>query len=107
MRIGSRSCLAVVGLLLALGPAVAQQNPMDNPSVVQPPAQPGSDTPPVAGANSFSEGQARSLIESRGYSGVSPLVNDRQGIWHGTASKDGARVHVFVDYKGNVSARQE
>ena len=107
MRIGSRSGFAVIGLLLALGPAAAQQNPMDNPSVVQPPSQSSSETPPVAGANSFSEGQARRLIESQGYSGVSPLVNDRQGIWHGTATKGAARVHVFVDYKGNVSARQE
>ena len=106
MRMGLRPGLAVVGLLLALGPAVAQQNPMDNPSV-QPPIQPGSDKPPVAGANSFSEGQARRLIESQGYSDVSALVNDRQGIWHGTASKGAVRVHVYVDYKGNVSARQE
>jgi putative membrane protein len=107
MSTGSRSGLAVVGLLLAFGPASAQQNPMDNPSVVQPPTQSGSNTPPIAGANSFSEGQARRLIESQGYSGVSPLVNDRQGIWHGTANKGAARVHVYVDYKGNVSARQE
>lgn len=106
MRIDFRSGFAVVALLLVFGPVAAQQNPMDNPSVVQP-KQPDAGTPPIAGANSFSEGQARSLIESRGYSGVSPLVNDRQGIWHGTASKGGARVQVFVDYKGNVSAKQE
>jgi hypothetical protein len=107
MQIGFRSGLAAVGLLLMIGPAVAQQNPMDNPSVVQPPKQRESETPPIAGANSFSEGQARRLIESRGYSGVSALVNDRQGIWHGTASNGPARVHVYVDYKGNVSARPE
>lgn len=86
-----------------IGPAVAQQNPMDNPSVVQPDSQ----TPPIAGANSFSEGQARRLIESHGYNDVSALVNDRQGIWHGTASKGDARVHVYVDYKGHVSAKPE
>lgn len=107
MRIGSRSGLAGVGLLLALGPVAAQQNPMENPNVVQSPDQSRNDTPPIAGANSFSEGQARRLIESQGYNGVSPLVNDRQGIWHGTASKGAARVHVYVDYKGNVSARPE
>lgn len=107
MRIGSRSGLAMVGLLLAVGPAAGQTNPMDNPSVVQPPDRSSSETPPIAGANSFSEGQARRLIESQGYSGVSPLVNDRQGIWHGTASKGAGRVHVYVDYKGNVSARPE
>lgn len=106
MKSGLQTGLAVVGLLLALGPAGAQQNPMDNPSVVQP-KQPDGDAPPIAGANSFSESQARSLIESHGYTGVSALVNDRQGIWHGTASKGAARVHVYVDYKGNVSTRPE
>ena len=90
-----------------IGSAVAQQNPMHNPSVAQPPKQPDSQTPPIAGANSFSEGQARRLIESHGYSGVSALVNDRQGIWHGTASKGAARVHVYLDYKGHVSAKPE
>ena len=106
MRIELRSVMAVSGFWLALSPALAQQNPMDNPSVVQPRSD-GTEVPPVAGANSFSEGQARRLIESQGYVGVSALVNDRQGIWHGTATKGTARVHVYVDYKGNVSARQE
>jgi len=103
MRIALRSGIAVAGFWLALGAALAQQNPMDNPSVVPP----SSETPPVAGANSFSEAQARHLIESKGYTGVSALMNDRHGIWYGTASLGAARVHVYVDYKGNVSARQE
>ncbi len=103
MRIGLRSGIAVAILWLALVPVVAQQNPMDNRSVIQP----TSEAPPMAGANSFTESQARQLIESRGYAGVSALMNDRHGIWHGTATKAGARVHVYVDYKGNVSAQQE
>ena len=99
-----RSGVAVAGLWLALGAAVAQQNPgMENPSVVQP----KTETPPLPGANSFSEGQARKLIESQGYSEVSALVNDRQGIWHGTAKRDAAKVHVSVDYKGHVTARKD
>jgi hypothetical protein len=59
----------------------------------------------VPGANSFAEGQAKALIESKGYDNVSALVNDRQGIWHGTATKGQAKVHVSVDYKGNVDAK--
>ena len=90
----------MAGVWLALAPAVAQQNPMDNPSVVQP----KSETPPMPGANSFSEGQARHLIESQGYANVSALMNDAQGIWRGTASKGADKVQVSVDYKGNVTA---
>jgi len=106
MWIGSRSGLAVAGLWLALLPAQAQQNPMDNPSVVQPKSE-KAEKPPVAGANSFSEGQARDLIESKGFTNVSALMNDGQGIWRGTASKGAAKVSVSVDYKGNVTAGQE
>ena len=62
-------------------------------------------TEPVAGANSFAEGQARSLVQSKGYDNVSPLTNDRHGIWHGTATKDQNKVDVSVDYKGHVIAR--
>jgi hypothetical protein len=59
----------------------------------------------VPGANSFAESQAKALIESKGYDNVSALVNDSKGIWHGTATKGQAKVHVSVDYKGNVDAQ--
>lgn len=62
---------------------------------------------PVAGANSFMESQARKLIESRGFSEVSPLVNDSQGLWTGTAKNGTATVRVSVDFKGNVTANPE
>ena len=103
MRIGWRSGLVVAGLWLAVAPALAQQNPMENPSVVKP----KGETPPMPGANSYSEGQARHLIETQGYANVSALTNDGQGIWRGTASKGADKVYVSVDYKGNVTARQE
>ena len=35
---------------------------------------------------------------------VSALTKDDQGIWRGTATKDGKHVKVAVDYKGNVVA---
>jgi hypothetical protein len=111
MRIGLRAGIAIAGVWLALGPAFAQSNPAkQNPGVAQ--SKPGvaqskNEIPPVPGANSFSEGQARTLIESQGYADVSPLTNDRQGIWHGTAKKGGNKVHVSVDFKGHVTARQE
>ncbi len=59
---------------------------------------------PLPGANSFTEAQAISSIEEAGYSGVSGLAKDDQGIWRGKATKDGKSVSVALDYKGNVVA---
>lgn len=98
------SCgLTVAGAASAQAPqtqapsAVAQSSGLAGPDNATP--------PPVAGANSFAESQARKLIELKGYENVSPLVNDSQGIWHGTATKGQAKVEVSVDYKGHVNAR--
>ncbi|OWK21061.1 DUF4142 domain-containing protein [Mesorhizobium amorphae] len=65
----------------------------------QPPAS------PVPGANSFTEDQAKSRIETAGYSNVSKLAKDDQGIWRGQATdKDGNSTNVALDYQGNVFA---
>ena len=61
--------------------------------------------PPLPGANSFTESQARGRIEDRGFVGVADLKKDDQGIWRGTAMKDGKTVNVALDYKGNVVAQ--
>ena len=57
---------------------------------------------PVAGANSFTEGQARARIEERGFAQVTDLKKDDQGIWRATAMKDGKSVAVALDYQGNI-----
>jgi hypothetical protein len=54
------------------------------------------------GANSFTEGQARSRIEDRGYTNVSQLHKDQNSIWQAEAMKDGRRVRVGLDFRGNV-----
>ena len=59
---------------------------------------------PAAGANSFTEGQAKSRIEDRGYSAVSGLTKDDKGVWRGMAMKDGKSVRVSLDFQGNVVA---
>jgi hypothetical protein len=41
---------------------------------------------PAAGANSSTEGQAKSLIEAAGYTNVSALIKDKDGLWRGQAS---------------------
>lgn len=60
---------------------------------------------PVAGANSFTESQARGRIEERGFAQVTDLKKDDKGIWRGTAMKDGKSVAVALDYQGNVVAQ--
>jgi hypothetical protein len=59
-------------------------------------------TAPVAGRNSFTEGEAKSRIEKMGFSNVSNLSKDDQGVWRGRAMKDGKTVDVSLDYQGNV-----
>jgi hypothetical protein len=59
-------------------------------------------TAPAAGANSFTEGQAKSRIEAAGFTGVSDLQKDDQGVWRGKAQRAGQQVSVALDYQGNV-----
>lgn len=68
-------------------------------------AQPTTPTPPIAGANSFTEDQAKSHIEKMGYTNVTDLKKDEKGIWHGHAMKGGQTVPVSLDYKGNVVSK--
>lgn len=60
---------------------------------------------PAPGANSFTEGQARSRIEAAGFSGVNDLQKDEQGIWRGRATRNGQQVSVSLDFQGNVTTR--
>jgi hypothetical protein len=101
----------IVGTALAVigGSALAQNQ--------TPPAQQGpgnraintegtnNSTAPVAGANSFTESQAKSRIEAGGYSNVTELKKDDNGVWRGKAMKDGKSLAVSVDFQGNVIAR--
>jgi hypothetical protein len=110
--------IAVLSGVLAALPVSAQTPAADPPgqAAPQPPSAIKLENPELGkksdepsgllpGANSFAEGQAKALIESKGYDNVSALVNDSQGIWHGTATKGQAKVRVSVDYKGHVDAK--
>lgn len=57
------------------------------------------------GANSFTEGQARSRMEEAGFTGVTNLEKDDQGIWRGRAQQNGRQVSVGLDYQGNVAVQ--
>ena len=59
---------------------------------------------PLAGANSFTEAQAQDRAIAAGFSKVSALKKDDNGVWRGTASSEGKDVGVAIDFKGNVVA---
>jgi len=98
--------LAFVGLI-AVSSAWAQNPPAQsgpNNSAVNSSGQNNSNAP-VAGRNSFTEGQAKSRIEEAGYKNVSELKKDDNGVWRGKASKGSdAPTDVSIDFQGNVNA---
>ncbi|UDL93667.1 MULTISPECIES: PepSY domain-containing protein [Lichenihabitans] len=57
---------------------------------------------PAKGANSFTEGQAQGRIEKEGFTKVTALKKDNDGVWRGQGMKGSASVGVWLDYKGNV-----
>ena len=88
------------------GPAWAQNPPAadrPNNNAVNSSGQNNSNKP-VSGANSFTEGQAKSKIEQAGYTNVSGLKKDDNGVWRGKASKGGTSTNVSLDFQGNVNA---
>jgi protein CpxP len=77
-----------------------------NPAATVKPADSPQSTGSVEpGANSFTEGQARSRIEAQGFSDVTDLRKDDQGIWRGKAMRSGQSTGVAIDYKGTVQAQ--
>ena len=60
---------------------------------------------PVAGKNSFTEGQAMRRLQDNGYIEVTGLMKDDQSVWHGKAKKAGKSVDVAVDYQGNITTK--
>jgi hypothetical protein len=91
--------------LLGSAPAGAQSEPAQNRpnnSAINSSDQNNSSAP-VAGRNSFTEGQAKSRIEAAGYSNVSNLRKDNEGIWRGKADKGGTQREVSLDFQGNVN----
>lgn len=109
MRVLEVAVITVLVSAAIAGGTVAQTaGPAANPKPSTPAvASPNANNPgaPGVGANSFTEGQAKSRIESAGYSNVSGLIKDKDGIWRGKATKGGSTVDVALDYQGNVVSK--
>jgi hypothetical protein len=87
----------------------AQLSPSNNSSAT-PPAVTTSNAnnktgaAPVKGRNSFTMNEARRRIEKGGFTQVTGLKKDADGIWRGKGMKNGASMDVYCDYQGNVGA---
>ena len=100
LRIALAVCAAIsTSAAIAQTPA-AQSGPNNN--AVNSAGQNNSNAP-VAGRNSFTEGQAKSRIEKAGYTKVTDLKKDENGVWRGKGTKSGATSDVSVDFEGNVN----
>lgn len=69
-----------------------------------PPAS-ASKASPSASLSYLTQDQAKAKIEAEGYSKVSGLRRDTEGIWRGKAEKDGLILNVTLDREGTVTAR--
>jgi hypothetical protein len=105
-----RKALIVGATLAVIGGAALAQN--QTPPAQQGPGNRAINTEgvnnsnvPVAGANSFTESQAKSRIEAGGFSNVTELKKDDNGVWRGKAVKNGKSSAVSLDFQGNVIAQ--
>ena len=96
----------IVAASLLAGSAASAQNPpvKDGPGNNAVNSDQKNSDAPVAGRNSFTEGQAQSAIEKAGYTNVTGLKKDDNGVWRGKASKGGSESDVTIDFQGNVNA---
>jgi hypothetical protein len=99
--------VAAVLALVATGAVAQSQNPPanngpQNSAINRSDSSNRQASAPVAGRNSFTEGETKSRIEKMGFSNVSNLKKDDNGVWRGRATKDGKTVDISLDYQGNV-----
>jgi hypothetical protein len=101
--------LAAAGILLGCGIGMAQTTSGQSAASGnsnQAVATTSENAPmPAKGANSFTMGEAQSRIEKNGFTNVSALNKDSDGVWHGTAQRNGSSTPVWLDYKGNVGTK--
>lgn len=89
--------LALAGSANAQSATIGSHNPAIKAST------PRTTEAAAKGRNSFTEHQAQVRIGKAGYTNVSGLAKNQNGVWQGTAMKGGAKVNVALDYKGNVT----
>lgn len=87
------------------GPAVSSSEAPRNEAVSTDGTGATADATATPGANSFTEEQARERITADGYTDVGALTQNAEGLWTGTATRDGTSATVAVDYRGTVTTQ--
>lgn len=107
-----RFALAAVALQLSAFGALAQTSPTVTPgagvttNVPSETRRPGDGAVPTGvavGGPIMNETEARAHLERDGYSGVAGLTKTGEGMWMGTAMKNGTSGRVAIDREGRVS----
>jgi len=121
----NRLIWAGLAMQLCAAPAFAQSTPVPaNPlpagttvppagqSVVGDPTKPAPAEPAnivdktgatPAPSSALTEEQIRNQLEHEGYRQIAMLSRGSDGMWHGSATKDGAPVKVSIDARGNIA----
>jgi hypothetical protein len=84
-------------------PQVAPPTGGPNTPPLSEPANTIDKSASVSSVDPSTETEVRGRLERSGYTEVSALRKGGDGVWRGSAMKDGASVHVSVDRRGKVS----
>lgn len=101
-----RSMIAIAAIAtLTAGAALAQYGAKApaSPPAAQTQTQTKATTPATPNAAVTTETQAKARIESQGFTNVSEIKKDAQGMWSAKAMKDGKSVQVSLDARGQVT----
>lgn len=95
--------------LVSGGQALAQTTGSIRPNEQAAPSSsvapsPGNPDGLATGETAFDEDAARERLTRAGYSDITALMQDAQGIWRGTARKDAQKVTVALDRRGKIVA---
>lgn len=94
--------IAAAAALMASG-AVAQSHQQGSHNPALKDSHPHAVPAAAHGRNSFTEDQARGRLMKAGFTRISSLRKDGNGVWRGMAYRGRAHVKVGLDYKGNVT----
>lgn len=94
------ACIFTSSFAMAQTPAVNEKTD-EKPAITMPEIVNSVEL--VAGANSYTEDQAKGRLEEAGFTEVADLMLSKEGFWTGTAILDGKKMNVKMDYKGNIA----
>ena len=83
----------------------AHNPPISEPATAAPEAahENPDPTPGLAESSPITEEQAKAKIEAEGYSEISALMKDENGMWTASAMKDGKPVQLSLNEQGNIA----